>query len=84
MQELRCAVDLETRRRKQQKLILELLEKRIRARAQQLFEQRRQSDGTALEDWIRAEREILKKNALAPLYRRSRGENEPSNSGRDS
>ena len=69
-------MDSETRRRKQQKLISELLEKRIRTRAQQLFDQRSQDDGTALEDWIKAEREILKKNGLAPLYRRSRGENE--------
>jgi hypothetical protein len=69
-------VDSETRRRKQQKLMLELLEKRIRNRAQQLFDARSHDDGTALEDWINAEREILKNNALAPLYRRSRGESE--------
>ena len=35
-------MDSETRRRKQQTLLLELLEKRIRMRAQQLFEQRSQ------------------------------------------
>jgi hypothetical protein len=69
-------VDSETRRRKQQTLMLELLEKRIRMRAQQLFEQRSQDDGNALQDWINAEREILKKNALAPLYWRSRSESE--------
>ena len=69
-------MDSETRRRKQQTLLLELLEKRIRMRAQQLFEQRSQDDGTALEDWINAEREILNKNALAPLYWRSRSQGE--------
>ncbi len=69
-------MDSETRRRKQQKLMLELLENRIRNRAQQLFDERSHDDGTALEDWVNAEREVLKKNALAPLYRRSRGESE--------
>lgn len=69
-------MDSETRRRKQQKLMLELLEKRIRSRAQELFEQRSQDSGTALEDWLEAEREILQRNSLAALYRRSRRENE--------
>lgn len=67
-------MDSETRRRKQQKLMLELLEKRIRSRAQELFEQRCEEGGTALEDWLTAEREILHKNSLAALYRRSRSE----------
>jgi len=76
MEGLRCAVDSETRRRKQQELMLELLEKKIRSRAQQYYEQRSRQDGSALEDWIRAECEILKKNTLAPLYWRSRTDSE--------
>ena len=76
MEELRCAVDSETRRRKQQELLLDLLEKKIRTRAQQYYEQRSRQHGSALEDWVRAESEILKKNTLAPLYWRSRSESE--------
>ena len=35
------------------------IEERIRKRAYQLYEQRGRVDGFALDDWLRAEREIL-------------------------
>ena len=76
MEGLRCGVDSETRRRKQQQLLLELLEKKIRSRAQEFYEQRSRQEGSALEDWVRAESEILKRNTLAPLYWRSRMDSE--------
>ena len=70
----------ETRMRRQQQLMLELLERKIRGRARQLYEERGGADGRALEDWVRAESEILRDSALAALYWRvhseeRRGEN---------
>jgi hypothetical protein len=71
-------VDINTRRQKQKALITELLERKIRLHAQQLYDQRGQAEGTALQDWIQAESEVLKKSILAPLYRRTRAESQPS------
>ncbi len=50
--------------------MVELVEKKIRLRARQLYEQRGNVDGQALEDWIAAESEILKTSILAPLWNR--------------
>ena len=63
-------MDRETRVKLQQKLMLQLVERKIRARARQLYEERGQTDGHALEDWVRAESEVLSSSILAPLYRR--------------
>jgi Protein of unknown function (DUF2934) len=41
------------------------LEQRIRRRAHELYEQRGQEDGRALEDWFRAECEIKLQRLLA-------------------
>ena len=68
-------MDSETRRKKQQALITELLEKKIRRHAQQLYDQRGQTEGMALQDWVQAEAEVLGKSILAPLYRRTRRDN---------
>lgn len=64
-------MDRETRVRLQQKLMLQLVERKIRARARQLYEERGQTDGHALEDWVQAESEILSSSVLTPLYRRT-------------
>jgi hypothetical protein len=64
-------VDRETRLKRQQQWMLELLERKIRARARQLYEERGGAEGRALEDWVRAESEVLSNNILAPLYRRT-------------
>jgi hypothetical protein len=64
-------VDINTRRQKQKALITELLERKIRLHAQQLYDQRGQAEGTALQDWVQAESEVLRKSILAPLYRRN-------------
>jgi len=61
-------VDSVTRTRERQKLMVDLLERKIRLRAQQLYDERGQAEGRDLEDWIRAEKEILKSNILAPLW----------------
>jgi hypothetical protein len=59
-----------TRTRERQKLMLELLERKIRLRAGQLYVERGRVEGQALEDWIRAESEVLKSSILAPLWNR--------------
>jgi hypothetical protein len=48
--------------------MLELLERKIRLRARQLYDERGQVEGLELEDWVRAESEILKSSILAPLW----------------
>jgi hypothetical protein len=65
-------LDNETRRKKQQALIAELLERKIRLHAQRLYDERGQAEGSALEDWVRAEADVLENSILAPLYRRSK------------
>jgi Protein of unknown function (DUF2934) len=54
--------------RERQKLMINMLEKKIRLRARQLYEERGQIDGRALEDWVRAESEVLKSSIMAPLW----------------
>jgi hypothetical protein len=48
--------------------MMELLERKIRLRARQLYEQRGQIEGRELEDWVRAESEVLQSSILAPLW----------------
>ena len=66
------AVDIETRRKKQQALMVQLVERKVRSRAKQLYETRGQEEGQALQDWFQAESEVLGNSILAPLYRRLR------------
>jgi hypothetical protein len=61
-------VDSVTRTRERQKLMLELLERKVRLRARQLYEERGQVEGREVEDWVKAESEILKSSILAPLW----------------
>ena len=65
-------MDIETRRKKQQALMIQLVERKVRSRAKQLYEGRGQVEGQDLQDWFQAESEILENSILAPLYRRSR------------
>ena len=69
-------MDSITRTRERQKLMLELLERKIRLRARQLYDERGQVEGQELEDWVRAESEVLKASILAPLWN-TRQEREP-------
>ena len=66
------AVDSETRRKKQQALMVRMVERKVRSRAQQLYETRGQGEGQDLQDWFQAESEVLENSILAPLYRRMR------------
>jgi len=45
-----------------------LLERKIRLRADQLYNERGRVEGLALEDWVRAESEVLKSSILGPLW----------------
>ncbi len=65
-------VDIETRRKKQQALMVQLVERKVRSRAKQLYETRGQTEGQELQDWFQAESEVLEKSIIAPLYRRLR------------
>lgn len=71
---LGVAVDNDKRRQKQQALMMKMVERKVRSRAQQLYETRGQADGHALQDWVQAESEVLRNSILAPLYRRLRSE----------
>jgi Protein of unknown function (DUF2934) len=55
-----------------------LVRRRIRLRARELYEERGHVEGFALEDWLKAESEVLKTSMLAPLYRRSRNGDQAS------
>ena len=68
-------MDIKTRRKKQQKLMVQAVERRVRSRAQQIYEDRGQAEGHALEDWVQAESEVLGNSILAPLYHRIKNEN---------
>ena len=57
--------------------MLRMVERKVRERAQQLYETRGQVEGHALQDWVEAEAELLTNRVLAPLYRRLRNENLP-------
>ncbi len=71
-------MDSHTRRQKQQALMTELLERKIRLHARNLYEKRGQVEGFALEDWVQAESEVLGKSILGPLYRRAQDSDRPS------
>jgi hypothetical protein len=63
-------LDIETRRKKQQALMVRMVERKVRSRAQQLYESGGQTEGQQLQDWFQAESEVLENSILAPLYRR--------------
>lgn len=65
-------MDKKTDTQKPHGLMLDLIERKIRLRAHQLYEERRDADGSALADWLKAESEVLNTSILAPLYWRSR------------
>jgi hypothetical protein len=50
--------------------MVQMVERRVRSRAQQLYESRGQSEGQDLQDWFQAESEVLENSIVAPLYRR--------------
>ena len=63
-------MDIETRRKKQQALMVQLVERKVRSLAKQIYETRGKKDGQELQDWFQAESEVLGNSILARLYRR--------------
>ena len=61
-------MDSITRNRERQKLMLEMLERKVRMRARQIYEQRGKTEGQELEDWVKAESEVLQSPILKPLW----------------
>jgi hypothetical protein len=78
------ALDIETIRQKQQALMKQLVERRVRSRAQQLYESRGQGEGQDLQDWFQAESEVLQNTILAPLYRKLRNTSQDESKGSSS
>lgn len=52
--------------------MVQMAERKVRSRAQQLYETRGQAEGQDLQDWFQAESEVLENSILAPLYKRMR------------
>jgi hypothetical protein len=70
-------------RSKRQALLAELVERKIRMRAEQIYAQRGDSEGSALGDWVQAEAEVMGNSALAPLYWRTRQQYFPQDASED-
>src|SRR5260370_2637966 len=64
------AVDIETRRNKQQTMMVQLVERKVRSRAKQLYETRGQQDGHELQDWFQAESVVLENSVVVHVYLR--------------
>jgi Protein of unknown function (DUF2934) len=76
-------VDIETRRKKQQALMMQMVERKVRSRAQQLYETRGHAEGQELQDWFQAESEVLENSILAPLYRRMKNPDSAAEENQD-
>jgi hypothetical protein len=61
-----------------------MAERKLRSRAQELYESRGQTDGHELEDWFQAEAELLRDTRLAPLYRHLRDTGQEAENSSDS
>ncbi len=55
-----------------------MVERKIRRRARQLYDTRGQIEGFSLQDWFQAESEVIESSILAPVYRKIRVENPQS------
>jgi hypothetical protein len=55
-----------------------MVERKIRRRARQLYDTRGQAEGSELQDWFKAESEVIESSILAPVYRKLRVENPQS------
>ena len=50
--------------------MVQMVERKVRSRAKQIYESRGQEEGQELQDWFQAESEVLENSIIAPLYRR--------------
>ena len=53
-------------------LLHQFIERKIELRAYDIYEKRGRTDGQALDDWLRAEAEVLGGSILSPLLRKRR------------
>lgn len=53
-----------------QALLHQFVERKIELRAHEIYEMRGRSNGHALDDWLKAEAEVLRGSILAPLFRK--------------
>lgn len=60
--------------------MVQMVERRVRSRAQQLYESRGRTEGQDLQDWFQAESEVLENSIVAPLYRRFKNADQESES----
>jgi hypothetical protein len=65
-------VNSDSPRQKRRALMADLIERKVRARARQLYDRGGQVEGHALRDWVQAESEVVENTILAPLYLRLR------------
>jgi len=57
--------------------MVQMVERKVRSRAREIYESRGQEQGQELQDWFQAESEVLENSILAPLYKRAKtGETE--------
>jgi len=63
-------------------LMLDLIEKKIRLHAEQLYEERGCVKGHAVEDWLQAESAVLESSILAPLWHSNRQNHAASDSSK--
>lgn len=77
------SVDTETRRKKQKALMKQMLERKVRSRAKELYESRGQTEGQDLQDWFQAESEAIENSTIASLYLRSNSEKQKDRAGQD-
>ena len=50
----------------------QMLERKVRSRAQEIYESRGQAEGQDLQDWFQAESELTANSTIASLYIRSK------------
>lgn len=58
--------------------MVRMAERKVRSRAQQIYESRGQAQGQDLENWYQAESEVLENNMIAMLYKRVRTSSQES------
>lgn len=59
--------------------MVRIVERRVRARARQLYQERGEAEGHALKDWFQAEAEVIEKTQIASVYRKLKSGNQQKN-----
>jgi len=59
--------------------MVRIVERRVRARARQLYQERGEAEGHALKDWFQAEAEVIEKTQIASVYRKFKSGSQQEN-----